>query len=207
MTFAVDGKEYKPVSQVDCDLDQDGDTDADDAQIILNYAVGAIDDIDPKADVNGDGSISTYDAYLLLSSLETEAFSVPAGQSAQVTVRIVLPETVKEQLDAQYVNGAYVEGYVYVTPLTNAEGAIAPEHSIPVLAFYGNWSDASMYDKGTYASRLYGDETPPTPASPPPISSPTPWKTADLPITRWEIPMAWKRSTRQTVWPSAATPC
>ena len=160
VTFAVDGKEYKPVSKVDCDLDQDGDTDADDAQIILNYAVGAIDDIDPKADVNGDGSISTYDAYLLLSSLETEAFSVPAGQSAQVTVRIVLPETVKEQLDAQYVNGAYVEGYVYVTPLTNAEGAIAPEHSIPVLAFYGNWSDASMYDKGTYASRLYGDETP-----------------------------------------------
>lgn len=33
-------------------------------------------------------------------------------------------------------------------------------HSIPMLAFYGNWSDPSMFDRGTYIGRLYGDQTP-----------------------------------------------
>ena len=159
-TFTVDGRVFRPESRVDCDLDGDGDTDADDAEIILNYAVGKQETIDPKADVNGDGVIGTYDAYLLLSGMETGVFTVAAGESANVTVSITLPQAVKEQLDADYVNGAYIEGYVYVTPLIPEEGAIASEHSIPVLAFYGSWTDPSMYDKGTYASRLYGDETP-----------------------------------------------
>ena len=160
VTFAVNGEAFKPSSRVDCDLDHDGNTDAGDAQMILDYAVGELDAIDPKADVNADGMINTYDAYLLLNGLETGAFTVPAGETAHVTVQVTLPEAVKEQLDAKYVHGAYIEGYVYVTPVTGEEGAVAPEHSIPVLAFYGNWTDASMYDKGTYASRLYGDETP-----------------------------------------------
>ena len=160
VTFTVDGKECKPSSRLDCDLDHDGDTDAGDAQVILNYAVGALEEMDPQADLNADGMINTYDAYLLLNSLETSVFTVPAGETAHVTVQITLPDAGKEQLDAKYVHGAYIEGYVYVSPITGAEGAVSPEHSIPVLAFYGNWTDASMYDKGTYASRLYGDETP-----------------------------------------------
>lgn len=160
LSFTVDGRVFKPESRVDCDLDGDRDTDGDDAEIILNYAVGNLETIDPKADVNGDGVIGAYDAYLLLMGMETGVFTVAAGEKALVTVNVTLPQAVKEQLDADYGNGAYIEGYVYVTPLMEEEGAVSPEHSIPVLAFYGNWTDPSMYDKGTYAGRLYGDETP-----------------------------------------------
>lgn len=160
VTYTVDGKEFKPESKVVCDLDLDGDTDADDAQIILNYAVGEAESIDAIADVNGDGAINTYDAYLILSGIESGLFTVAAGKSADVTVKVVLPEAVKKVLDSKYVNGAYVEGYVYVTPTVSSEGVVAPEHSIPVLAFYGNWSEASMYDKGSFTTRLYGDTTP-----------------------------------------------
>ena len=105
MTFTVDGKECKPSSRLDCDLDHDGDTDAGDAQVILNYAVGALEEMDPQADLNADGMINTYDAYLLLNSLETSVFTVPAGETAHVTVQITLPDAGKEQLDAKYVHG------------------------------------------------------------------------------------------------------
>lgn len=30
-----------------------------------------------------------------------------------------------------------------------------------MLGFYGNWSDPSMYDHGTFIGRLYGDTTMP----------------------------------------------
>ncbi len=32
------------------------------------------------------------------------------------------------------------------------------EHSIPVLGFYGNWTDPSMYDVGSRAEYVMGDE-------------------------------------------------
>ena len=67
----------------------------------------------------------------------------------------------KSSLDRQYENGAYLEGYLYVEPVATAEGETAPVHSIPVLGFYGNWSDPSMYDRITYTSYLYGDTTAP----------------------------------------------
>lgn len=37
VTFTVDGKTFVPTAAIECDLGHDGDTDADDAQIILNY--------------------------------------------------------------------------------------------------------------------------------------------------------------------------
>ncbi len=85
--------------------------------------------MDPQADLNADGMINTYDAYLLLNSLETSVFTVPARETAHVTVQITLPDAGKEQLDAKYVHGAYIEGYIYVSPITGAEGLSLP--SIP----------------------------------------------------------------------------
>ena len=42
-----------------------------------------------------------------------------------------------------YPNGCYVEGYVYASDPTEAEA----ELSLPILAYYGSWTDASMFDK------------------------------------------------------------
>lgn len=59
-------------------------------------------------------------------------------------------------LDAHYTCGAYIEGYTYVKPISTQEGAFVDvEHSIPVLGFYGNWSDASMFDRMSYVDLLY----------------------------------------------------
>ncbi|MFR3468936.1 MAG: S8 family serine peptidase [Oscillospiraceae bacterium] len=159
--YLVDGEPFVPTAKPVCDLDGDGDTDADDAQRILDYAAGLLSQIDPQADVDGDGRITTYDAYCVLDALETRQIQIPAGGSVHITAEIVLPEAVKSSLDRQYENGAYLEGYLYVEPVATAEGETAPVHSIPVLGFYGNWSDPSMYDRITYTSYLYGDTTAP----------------------------------------------
>ncbi|MFR8872272.1 MAG: dockerin type I domain-containing protein [Oscillospiraceae bacterium] len=71
-----------PTAKPVCDLDGDGDTDADDAQRILDYTAGLLSQIDPQADVDGDGRITTYDAYCVLDALKPGRFrSRPAAAS------------------------------------------------------------------------------------------------------------------------------
>ena len=160
VTYLVNGESFVPTSGFACDLDKDGDTDADDAQIVLNYTAGLLTEIDAIADVNGDSLITTYDAYLILTGMGTSEILLPAGGKVNVTVKITLSETVKAALDAAYVNGAYLEGYVWVRPTSDAEGVFTDvTHSIPILGYYGNWTEPSMYEKGEYVTKLYGDET------------------------------------------------
>ena len=156
--YTVDGQEYVLHSPYDCDLDKDGDTDADDAQLILSYAAGLTDSIDPIADVSGDGTVDTYDAHLLLNSLTTDLFPLPAGGSVEIGVTVTLTEEAKAAMDASTPNGAYVEGYVSVEPVTTEEGEIPDAtHSVPVLGFYGDWADASMFDRQSTAGYAYGE--------------------------------------------------
>ena len=158
--YTVDGKVYEPTARrILCDLDGDGDTDAQDAAVILDYAAGNRADIDGIADLDGDGAVTTYDAYLLLQDLQTGTILVKGGASVSVEVTITLPESLRQELDGSYPNGAYLEGYVYAEPVSTEEGVVAATHSIPVLGFYGSWTDASMYDCITYTESLYGDKT------------------------------------------------
>ncbi|MDY4219826.1 MAG: S8 family serine peptidase [Candidatus Faecousia sp.] len=161
VTYLADGVVFVPTAKLDCDLDGDGDTDALDAQVILDYAAGLRTEIPEPADVDGDGVVTTRDAYCILASLETAQITVPAGGSVEIQVNIVLPEDVKARLNADYEKGAYLEGYLYARPVSTEEGEIASTHSIPVLGFYGNWSQPSMFDRITYTGYLYGDETAP----------------------------------------------
>lgn len=161
VSYTVDGASFVPVPTVDCDLDKDGDTDADDAQIILNYVAELTDSIDEIADVDGDGDVTTNDAYLILDSMETREITVPAGGSVDVVVNFSFPESVKNYLNTYYEGGAYVEGFVYAKPTTTVEGEEGVVHSIPVLGFYGSWTDASMFEHTTYVDYLYGDDTVP----------------------------------------------
>ena len=145
-SYTVGSEELVVSSALDCDLNGDGLTDAADAQAILEHAAGSLASIDAKADLNGDGKINSFDAHLVLSSLKSAAFTVAAGEEIHVNVTLELTD--KAALDA-YVNGAYVEGFVKVISSADAEGVIDPLYTIPVLAFYGNWSDPTMYDRGT----------------------------------------------------------
>lgn len=75
--------------------------------------------------------------------------TVPAGGETQVTVQIHLSQAEKETLRANFENGIYVEGYIYLRSATEA----GVDLSIPMLAFFGDWSRAPLFDT-TYIAQL-----------------------------------------------------
>ena len=137
---------------------------ADDAQAILDYAVGKIELTDDQLsnyDLNEDGKVTTFDAHLILSSLNKAVIELPADGSVEVKVTIKLNQGTKDYLDHYYTSGAYIEAYSFADEFTSEEGVKGTSHSIPVLGFYGNWTDGSMYDKGSYWDFQTGAETRP----------------------------------------------
>ncbi|MBQ5977010.1 MAG: S8 family serine peptidase [Oscillospiraceae bacterium] len=147
------------------DVNKDGVTDKADAQAILDYLTGKVDGetLDLAAgEMDGTEGLSSYDAQLLLTwEAETGAndLVVPAGESVPVTVTITFSDDLKGILDNYFTNGAWIEGFTYVTPkTTSADGEIlGVEHSIPVLGFYGSFTEASMFDCVDPISTAYGN--------------------------------------------------
>lgn len=72
----------------------------------------------------------------------TQAVSVKAGGSTEIHATIQLSEEDKAYFAENYKNGCYVEGYVYASDPCG----IQAELSLPFLAYYGAWTDASMFD-------------------------------------------------------------
>jgi len=155
VSYTVGAEELAVSAAYACDLNGDGLTNEADALLILEYAAKKLDAIDEIADLNADGLVNSYDAHLLLASIESDFFQVKPGEDVHVQVSVSLADTAS--LDENYVNGAYIEGFVTVQNAPSAEGEVDPDHSIPVLGFYGNWSDASMYDRANYEDYTYGD--------------------------------------------------
>ena len=158
LVYTVDGETYVPAAAgIACDLNEDGVTDALDARVILNAVLdGTTLTLPVAADVNTDGKVDTYDAHLILAGLVTEAIEVPANGKVEITVTATLTAEQKAELDAGYPNGAWVEGYVYANAAD--EGDVT--HSIPVLAFYGSWTDPSMFGQ-SYIDAYYNGEREP----------------------------------------------
>jgi len=159
-TFTVDGKEVTAHWDMDgADFNGDGAVTVLDGQALLDYATGARTELTnaDKADFDADGDIDSHDAYLFLAKAESLA-TVPAGGSVKVDVAIEIPADWKDTIDYYYPNGTYLQGYVYADGVSTEEGVAGTSHSIPVLGFYGNWSDASMFDKGTYNEYAAGTE-------------------------------------------------
>ena len=141
------------------DFNGDGAITTADARVLLAHADGtapvAEDDLRYAfLDVNGDGKTDLADATVLTdycAGLETSVdvlaefelakntVTVPAGETVELTAGIVLTEQDKQYLD-QFPNGIWVEGYVYAS----AEGE--PTLTMPILGFYGDWSDAPVID-------------------------------------------------------------
>jgi len=143
------------------DVDKDGDTDTDDAVALLDYVSGKVDgselDLD-AGEFDGVEGISSYDAEQLLEWLEAEeerdTLILQPGETKEVTVDIQLEDL--DVLNQYYENGLYVEGYTYVTCVSETEDGeiLDVEKTIPVIGFYGSWTDPSMYDT-SYVETLY----------------------------------------------------
>ena len=110
---------------------------------LLDYVTGARASISSAdfADINHDGR--WIPMMYTCSPASWVRTPLRSGQRiCQVTVTMTLTEEQKAELDRYYTNGAYVEAYVYAHALTNVEGVEGTSHSIPVLAFYGSWTDS-----------------------------------------------------------------
>ena len=142
------------------DIDGDEIWDKYDALALLAYITGETDELENLylADVNADGKIDTLDVYELLKALMAATATVPANGSLEVEVDVTLDPDFFAEL---CYTGNYVEGYIFVyeRPDANEEDEwFGVEHSIPVVGFYGRWSDPSMFDKGSLLSFIYGYE-------------------------------------------------
>ena len=149
------------------DLNGDGKVDELDAKVLLQVAndtAGPLSgDADNLCDLDADGVITTTDVQLFLAALRGDttyldvdacAYEVPADGSIGVDVTISLSDADRAYFGAHYPNGGYVDGYLYV----NAEDGTGKQMSIPLLAYYGNWTEPSMYDKYILLEDVY-DET------------------------------------------------
>ena len=147
-------------SDFSCDLNGDGTTGTADADYLLEYLLGNADELHADGDLNGDGTVNTYDAHVLLTKRTgSYAIHIPANGSARVRVDMELTDEARAFLDENAPTGAYIESYIYAEPVADPEGVVGVTHSIPVLGYYGSWSEPSMYDVGSYVEYLAGAET------------------------------------------------
>ena len=158
--WIVDGAAFEPAYS-NRDFNGDGIVNADDGQAILDYATGAVETLNniALADIDMDEDVDSYDAYLFLRDLNSAYAFLPAGGSAEVTVNFSMSDDWKATVDYYYPNGTYIQGYLFAQTSSTDEGVAGTTHSIPVLGFFGSWSEASMFDVGNAQVYATGDET------------------------------------------------
>ena len=158
-TYEVNGQTYEDNYTLEADVNKDGETNAADAQAILDYLTGELAEgaaFDAAAaDVDGDEKITTYDAKLILDSAETPVISIT--EPTKVTVHIKVSDEWIASLVSRYTTGGfYVEGYTYVLPEADEEGNMDAVHSIPILGFCGSYTGPAMLDRTSVVDELYG---------------------------------------------------
>jgi lactocepin len=158
VTYEVNGETYGDSFTVEADVNGDGETDAQDAQAILDNLTGAAAEdaaFDAEAaDVDGDGSITSYDAKLILESAATPIISI--SEPTEITVNITVDPGDVAYLLRYCTKGFYIQGYTYVDPVADDEGNMDVVHSIPIFGFLGNWTDPAMLDRTSAIDDAYG---------------------------------------------------
>ena len=79
-------------------------------------------------------------------SLSGSLLTVPANATVKVTATYTMSDADKKMMDSLFVNGMYVEGFVKLT----AKESTGIDLNIPFLAFFGDWTQAPMFDKTYY---------------------------------------------------------
>lgn len=92
----------------------------------------------------GDRTLMT-DSDGLLGEFDLGTVTVPANGTATVEKTVTLDADQRAKLDA-FANGTYVEGFII---LTAAEEGI-PQIGLPMLAFYGDWTAAPIFDRSSW---------------------------------------------------------
>lgn len=143
------------------DLNGDGKVNKEDARELLRHVNRSVSferveqNLD-KFDFHKDGVIDTADVYGFLRELNNPASGfgekvLQVKEEAQVSVKMALSQADKAYLDKNFARGMYIDGFIYL------KGAV--ELSIPMLAFYGNWTESSMFEPFDYLQFANGGKT------------------------------------------------
>ncbi len=156
------------------DFNEDGVITTADARIILQVAAGTLliaqDNVHyAYLDVNADGTVDAADAKVITDycaelevavdltatvEVPVNQVTVPAGETVALNGQIVLTDADKEYLN-KFPNGIYVEGFLYAAEVDlDTENAQPNRLTMPIVGFYGDWSDADVFDrddKGSYS--------------------------------------------------------
>lgn len=144
------------------DFNQDGLVNTVDARALLRHINGVelITTENVTLDVNGDGTVNKADVDVIVSwcagksvdvDLETkvlvasteEVTSVTVGPDDTITLQVKISLTDEDKAYMEnFENGIYVEGYIY---LKDTEEEIK-SLNMPFVGFYGDWSDAPIFD-------------------------------------------------------------
>lgn len=89
--------------------------------------------------LNGNTVISSVEG----AKLNGTTLTIEANKTAKIKLTYNLSDTDKNLIDELFPYGMYVEGFVKLT--TNKDDEI--DLNIPFLAFYGDWTEAPMFDK------------------------------------------------------------
>ena len=81
--------------------------------------------------------------------------SVFGNSSEKFNKTVYLSDEIKAELSELFPNGTYVEGYVI---LKDAEGE-NPQLGVPMLAFFGDWTAAPIFDSANWFDEPYDGET------------------------------------------------
>jgi|GEM_PF-313249 len=79
-------------------------------------------------------------------SVSGDKITVAAGSQAKVSVRITLSDANKDYLNQSFENGMYVEGFLSL----EASAGTDIDMNVPYLAYYGDWTQAPMFDLEYY---------------------------------------------------------
>ena len=85
------------------------------------------------------------DADQKLGEFDLGTVTVAGSSSTDIAKNVTLSAEQRAALDT-FANGTYVEGYV----ILEAEDDSNPQIGLPVLAFYGDWTSAPIFDNGDW---------------------------------------------------------
>jgi len=124
----------------------------------ISYDVDAIMQTEGVSEtLTGHGETTvTQEGYLLHSTATVIDYSsctvngntitVAGGETGKITLRVVLSEEDKAYMEKSFQYGMYVEGFVTL----KAKSGATVDLNVPVLTFYGDWTEAPIFDEEYY---------------------------------------------------------
>lgn len=89
----------------------------------------------------------------VIKTVSLDQVTVAANGTAEFQQTVTLTDDEKATLDSLFENGVYVEGFVTLTDTAE----VAPGLGLPLLAYYGDWTAAPIFDAASWVDDAQDD--------------------------------------------------